>query len=83
MPEVLSFHKCIMPSEASLRHALEVIGSVNFKMIAPQHGSVIQTRAEAEIVMKHLLNLKGVGIDGILKTGKAGKTWRSGVGKET
>lgn len=83
IPEMISFHKNIMPSEASLRHALEIIGSVKFTSIAPQHGSVIRTRAEAEMVMSHLRNLTGVGIDGILKPGKAGKTAPSGTNKET
>ena len=56
-----------MPSESSLEHAMNVIGSLDIDRIAPQHGSVISNRKDIPFLIERLRTLKGVGIDGILK----------------
>jgi flavorubredoxin len=61
------FHKKVMTSERSLRYALEVISSIPFDIIAPQHGSIINDFKSAVLVIKALSQLKDVGIDASLK----------------
>ena len=67
LPDILEFHKKVMPSESSLEHAMNVIGSLDIDRIAPQHGSVISNRKDIPFLIERLRTLKGVGIDGILK----------------
>lgn len=57
------FHKRIMTSKAALNHALDVIESLDFQRIAPQHGSILKTRKDALTVIGYLRNLEHVGID--------------------
>lgn len=64
-PDILSFHKKLMPSERVLRWAVEQIAKVPFTMIAPQHGSIIYDPEDMIFMCEKLVALKGVGIDGI------------------
>jgi len=64
--EILEFHRTIMPSEKALTHAMSVLEPLDLKLIAPQHGSIIRKRADIELLTRHLKQLKGVGIDGII-----------------
>lgn len=57
------FHKRIMTSMTALSHALDVIESLDFERIAPQHGSVVRTRKDAETVIAHLRSMGPVGIE--------------------
>jgi len=65
LPDILEFHKTIMPSEKALRNAMNVIGSLDVAMIAPQHGSVFKNKKDIAFIIERLKTLKGVGIDGI------------------
>ena len=64
---VLQFHKRIMPSSKALTYALDTVEALDFERIAPQHGSVLSTRANAEIVIGYLRALKSVGIDALME----------------
>lgn len=67
IPDILNFHKKVMPSEHALEHAMNVIGSLDIGMIAPQHGSIFSNKKDISFLIQRLRTLKGVGIDGILK----------------
>jgi flavorubredoxin len=64
--DILDFHRSVMPSTKALKYALEQILDVPFKMIAPQHGSIINDRKVMHYVFEQLINLTDVGIDGII-----------------
>ena len=64
--DILNFHKALMPSEKALRYSLEKISEIPFKMIAPQHGSILNDGEIIRYVFKLLTTLEGVGIDGIV-----------------
>ena len=57
------FHKRIMPSKAALDHALNVIEALDYERIAPQHGSVIRSKKDAQVVIRHLREIEHVGIE--------------------
>ena len=64
------FHKRIMTSHTALSHALNVIELLDFERIAPQHGSIVGSRADAKIVIGYLRELKHVGIDYLIAENK-------------
>jgi flavorubredoxin len=64
--DILNFHKSVMPSAKALKYALERILDVPFKIIAPQHGSIIDDRKIIRYVFEQLINLADVGIDGLI-----------------
>ena len=64
--DILTFHREIMSSERAVKYALEQISIVPFKIIAPQHGSVIYDSEDIVFVSDLLSNLRGIGIDGII-----------------
>lgn len=64
--DILNFHKVLMPSKKALRYSIEKILEVPFKMIAPQHGSIIKDKYTMRCVLEKLVSLEGVGIDGIV-----------------
>lgn len=64
--DILDFHRNIMASERSLRHALDRIANVPFTVIAPQHGSIIRNPLDIVHICRLLADLKNVGIDGII-----------------
>jgi len=66
IPDLLRFHQQIMTSEKALRYALQIIGRIPSRMIAPQHGSILSDPADILTVSRRLLSLNGVGIDRIL-----------------
>lgn len=66
IPDILRFHQQIMTSEKALRHALDVIGRIPARMVAPQHGSILSDPRDIAVVSHRLMALKGVGIDRIL-----------------
>jgi flavorubredoxin len=68
---ILRFHRNIMTSTRALRHALETIAAIPYKIIAPQHGSLMADRETCEHVLHLLSSLEGVGIDGILNATEA------------
>ncbi|HCD46674.1 MAG TPA: hypothetical protein DEQ64_23720 [Lachnoclostridium sp.] len=64
---IINFHQRIMPSKKALLYALERIEELDISLIAPQHGSILDTSAAQEIVIKRLKELTEVGIDYFLK----------------
>ena len=64
--DILKFHRVVMPSERCLIHALEQMAKIHFTKIAPQHGSCIFKQADIVSLFNKLVNLKKVGIDGVM-----------------
>ena len=67
--DILNFHRNIMTSNKALRYALEQIAKVPFKILAPQHGSIIDDEDIIKYVFSLLQSLKNVGIDGKIEDG--------------
>ena len=67
--DIESFHASLIPSEKALKYALNQLQQVPFKIIAPQHGSIMVEEKIIQFVIERLSNLKGVGIDGIVGNG--------------
>jgi flavorubredoxin len=55
--DILNFHKNLMPSKKALRYSIEKILEVPFKMIAPQHGSIIKDKEIMRYVFELLASL--------------------------
>jgi len=66
MEGILSYHKKFFSSERALKHSLEIIAELPFKIIAPKKGCIIRSLEEAYKICVELSKLKGVGIDGML-----------------
>lgn len=66
LPDLVDFHKQVMPCSKALSHAMSLIEKIPVKTIAPQHGSVIYKQRDILHLVSILKNLKDVGIDGIL-----------------
>lgn len=67
LKDICDFHKGLMPSERVLKYAMEVIAGIPFEKIAPQHGSIIEDFESIVCIVKHLKELKDVGVDSFLK----------------
>lgn len=59
---IMKFHQSIMNSARALNYALDKIEAIDIKLIAPQHGSLIDEK-EKKIIIKHLRTLKNIGFD--------------------
>jgi flavorubredoxin len=66
LPGITRFHQMFMTSEKSLKFALERIMKIPCKIIAPQHGSIINKPRDMKLVTDMLYNLKEIGIDRIM-----------------
>jgi flavorubredoxin len=64
-PDMIAFHRGIMPCGKSLRYAMAKIKELGIDTIAPQHGSVIDKKKDIRFIRETLESLGGVGIDGI------------------
>ena len=64
--DILDFHRAIMPSSKALQYAVEKILETPFETIAPQHGSIIKNKKAINHILKLLIALENVGIDGIV-----------------
>lgn len=64
---LLDFHRLNMTSTKALRYALECIEKLDISIIAPQHGSVLNTPAAIKVIIKRLKSLNDIGIDGFLE----------------
>ena len=65
--EILEFHRRIMTSAKALRYALEQIEKLDIDLIAPQHGSLIESEIDRKVVIKHLKSLEDIGFDYFLQ----------------
>ncbi len=64
------FHKRIMPSKTALWHALDVIESLDVERIAPQHGSILNSKRDVEAVSRFLRRIDYVGIEYLIAENK-------------
>ncbi|MEA5068340.1 MAG: MBL fold metallo-hydrolase [Christensenellaceae bacterium] len=69
---MLDFHRRVMPSTVALRHALSLIEGLDIRMIAPQHGSILNTPESRKAAIGQLKRLSGVGIDRFVEEGPDG-----------
>jgi len=65
LPDIIDFHKKIMPTARSLKHAMNIIKPLDVNIIAPQHGSVIKNQQDINFLINFIASLEGVGIDAI------------------
>lgn len=63
--EIMKFHQVIMTSNRALDNSLNTIEKLDIETIAPQHGSIIITKKDIEVIIRHLRALKNVGIDSL------------------
>lgn len=66
MPDLMAFHRQVMPCTKALSHAMGLIEKLPITAIAPQHGSIINKERDISWVISALKNLKEVGIDAIV-----------------
>lgn len=64
--EIMKFHQIIMTSNRALDNSLNTIEKLDIETIAPQHGSIITTKKDIEVIIRHLRALKNVGIDSLV-----------------
>ncbi len=62
---IVNFHRRLMTSNRALRYAMRVIADIPAAMIAPQHGGVFRYRQDIAAVMRALMELEDVGVDGL------------------
>lgn len=63
---IFYFNKKVMTSEKALKISLDKIKKIPAKIIAPQHGSIINNELSIKIIIEKLQGLKGIGIDGYI-----------------
>lgn len=63
LPDIVDFHRKIMPNGKALQYAMNVIKGIDVEMIAPQHGSILVGKKEIGFVTDVLASLDRVGID--------------------
>jgi len=64
---ILKFHQRIMTSSKALAYALEQIEKRDISLIAPQHGSLIESDVDRKAIIMHLKALENIGIDYFLQ----------------
>ncbi len=63
LPDLLLFHRKIMPSCKALAFAMKVIQDIDIQILAPQHGNVFTNKRDIDFLIKTLGSLDKVGID--------------------
>ncbi len=63
LPDIIDFHREVMPSGKVLRFAMRQIGGLDIDRIAPQHGSVFDRKDDIPFLIEKLAGLDKVGID--------------------
>jgi len=66
---MIDFHKRIMPSTQALRYALNRIEELDISLIAPQHGSILDTEASRKASIHRLKALDKVGFEYFFERG--------------
>ncbi len=73
---ILSFHERVMNSAPSLRYAVEqveiLMESKGISIIAPQHGSIMNTPQQMEIIIRKLKELEHIGFDFFIQQKRQG-----------
>jgi len=67
LPDMLNFHRSVMPCEKALRHAIGKIKELDMDVVAPQHGSISNRKQDIRFLADTLESLTGVGIDAIVQ----------------
>lgn len=62
-PDILKFHQRVFPSSIVLRHAVDILKKTDFRLLAPQHGSIVSNRKDGNFLLDTLASLENVGID--------------------
>lgn len=73
---ITSFHRWLIPSRDCLEYSLEQVRTVDFQVIAPQHGGILPDRESAYMVMERIEKMEKVGIEAIRQIGWR-KLWES------
>ena len=60
------FHQRVMTSNLAAQNALEMIGKLEIERIAPQHGSILGRTEDVRTALRHLGEVKNVGIEYVL-----------------
>lgn len=69
LPGIIKFHQIIMTSNDALRFALKQISELDIEMVAPQHGSILKGKETIQFVIRKLIEVEDIGIDGLMKDG--------------
>jgi len=64
--DIMAFQQYNIPSNRALHHAIGQIRTFPFKIIAPQHGFIINDPIDAAAILHLLEKAEGMGIDGVL-----------------
>ncbi|HOY66021.1 MAG TPA: MBL fold metallo-hydrolase [Candidatus Ozemobacteraceae bacterium] len=65
LPDIINFHRQVMPSTRALKGAMTRIAKLAPTLIAPQHGSILRSPKTIAHLIQVLGSLEAVGIDGI------------------
>lgn len=63
---ILRFHERIMTSNTAATYTLDRLSTLDIERIAPQHGSVIESKTDVQTVWQHVRAAEHVGIDHLL-----------------
>jgi flavorubredoxin len=63
LPDIIDFHREIIPSGKALRYAMRQISALDIDRIAPQHGSIFDRKEDIAFLIEKLAGLDKVGID--------------------
>lgn len=63
---IAKFHQRIMTSNHALANSLGTIEKLDIDRIAPQHGSIISSKEDVKVIIRHLRTIRNVGIDCLL-----------------
>lgn len=64
--DIITFHQRVMSSNLASANTLNLIETLDIECIAPQHGSIIKSKAQAKAIIRHLKSIKNVGIEYLL-----------------
>lgn len=60
---VIRFHQNTMTSNKALSKTLDVIEEIDIERIAPQHGSILETKEDVKAMICHIRAIENIGID--------------------
>lgn len=63
---IVKFHRTIMTSQKALRYAMQQMLQVPFRLVAPQHGSILASEPDILLIAELLAGLDGIGIDSVV-----------------
>jgi len=63
MKGIIQFHQRVMTSNKAAAWTMQMIDSLDIDRIAPQHGSIINSKKDIRSIIHHLQSVQAVGID--------------------